>query len=533
MNKIAQLIVIAGNETGTVLKVSREKVTIGRNPQNDIVLTDSTISRFHAEIIKRDDSYYIHDLESAHGSYVNDVRVEDELPINQDDIIRMGETEIVFKLDVPAGVSPAEEPISTQPPKAPPSDRLGESIAFTMSIDTKESKGLEGKHLEMVSKIADATMSVFDLEELLGKLMGMLFEVFKPDRGVIFMRDENSGELEPRITRPHTDEVKVSSTVINESVEKRMSLLIADTSAEQLLKGAQSIVAQSILSAICAPLVRKEKVLGVIYLDAQSRHITYKKEDLALLNIIAAEAAISIENAILVKEKVKAERLAAIGVAIAGISHYVKNIIAGIVGSEALIDEGLKTDNYDMIREIWPIQKRSTKRISTLVQEMLSYSKEREPDWEPGDINSLVREVYEDQLPRAQKADVALILELDEEIPTSEFDHKAVHDTILNIVGNAIEACSEHGSSRVTLRTFQPDNDTIAIEIMDNGPGIPKEIQSKIFEPFFSTKGSKGTGLGLAVARKSILEHGGRLDLESSAGEGTTFTIRLPRKTPK
>jgi two-component system NtrC family sensor kinase len=528
---MAHVRIISGGNKGAVLKLKQDKTTIGRSPENDIVLSDPSVSRMHAQIIFRNNNYYIQDLNSTQGTYVNDVRNNYEMLLSEDDAIRLGATTLLFNHEPPSIVAPSKEDDSLRTPLGAPMHGAGKTITFSMSSKEIAAPGLAEKHWAMLSKVADATMSVFDLEELLSRLMDTLFEIFKPDRGIIFLYDESHGTLNAKVARPKESDMKVSQTIISQAVDKRLALLIADTSVDQRFKNTESIVALSILSAICSPLVRKGKVFGVIYLDTLSHVLSYQKEDLALLNIIAANAAISIENAILIQDKLKAERLAAIGVAIAGISHYVKNIIAGIVGSEQLIDMGLQSDNMSMVKEVWPIQKRSTKKISTLVQDMLTYSKEREPDWEKGNVNTLLREIYEDQLPRADNAQVELSLELADDLPDSEFDHRAIHDATLNIVGNAIEACSGLVEPHVILRSFQPDPQHIAIWIIDNGVGIPENIQEKIFEPFFSTKGSKGTGLGLAVARKSVEEHGGSLLLESAPGKGTTFKIALPLRS--
>ena len=102
-------------------------------------------------------------------------------------------------------------------------------------------------------------------------------------------------------------------------------------------------------------------------------------------------------------------------------------------------------------------------------------------------------------------------------------------DTVLNLVGNAIEACADTTAATVLLKTeYLEEKGQIVLSIIDNGPGIPRDIRESIFDAFFSTKGSKGTGLGLAIAREIVEEHGGKLELISEIGEGTTFRVILP-----
>jgi two-component system, NtrC family, sensor kinase len=162
---------------------------------------------------------------------------------------------------------------------------------------------------------------------------------------------------------------------------------------------------------------------------------------------------------------------------------------------------------------------------------MLAVSREREPEREEVNLNELIGQILTDSRTHADKSGVRLEAELDTGIAPMQLDPSRMHDSILNLVGNAIEALEEHGieDGLVRVRSARSeDGKKIVVEVEDNGPGMPPEIQAKIFEPFFSTKGSRGTGLGLAVVHKTIEEHGGKLTLESEIGRGTTFRIELP-----
>ncbi|MBN1899855.1 FHA domain-containing protein [Candidatus Sumerlaeota bacterium] len=534
---MAHFTVQKGSDIGATFQLAKRTTKIGRNPKNDIVLSDDTISRFHCEIFTREGKYFIRDLQSSHGTFVNDVRNNFEMQLEHNNLIRLGQTILLFSLKDADEKDSQEEPVKPDydlDKEAPHAALLqeGKTIAYTVSSKDTTNIGLTDKHWQILSRTADATLSVFELDMLLSRLMDILFEVFQPDRGSILLYEKDRNELVPRVIRPKDEDFKISNTILNHAVEKRISLLLGDASEDLRFASARSIVSQAIRSAICSPLVRHDRVLGVIYLDALSHKITYQKENLALLNIVAAHVAISIENAILIDEKVRAERLAAMGVAIAGISHYVKNIITGLVGSERLIDMGFQNKDMDLLKNAWGIQKRSTAKISNLVQDMLSYSKEREPLWELGNLNIILRDIYENQKERAQEAAVDLRLELDQNLPESHFDQKGIHDALLNIVNNAIEACSSVENAMVVLKSFQPDEKKVAVWVIDNGPGIPDDIKKKIFEPFFSTKGSKGTGLGLAVTRKTVEEHAGSLELDSGKGRGTIFKISLRINRP-
>lgn len=531
---MAHLLATSGADAGHVFELTSAGVTrIGRHHENAIVLGDSSVSRFHAEVEARGGRYSVRDLGSTHGTFVNGARCDAEMALNHGDAVRLGVTEFVFQHAAAAGRPPfpGHLVVNGVPTFDDEMPGLGnETIAARVAAaQGNVTHGLSARHAEALSQVARAIQSVFDINALLGTLMDLVFDIFRPDRGVVLLYEGPERRLVPRVKRPEREDFQVSRTVLDHAVEHQMALLVADMETDSRFSAAESIMAQSVRAAICCPLICREKVLGVLYIDTQSHLLTYQKDELVLLNIIAANAAIAIENAILVQEKLEAERLAAIGVAIAGISHYVKNVLTGIGGSEKLIEMGLAQNNLAVVRQAWPILVRSNVKITTLVKDMLTYSKKREPDWGLGSLNALLREVHEQQLPRAEERKIALDLEIDVALPDSYFDSRTLFDTVLNIVGNAIEACEGRPEARVVLQSkCDARGDRALLAVRDNGPGIPPEIRRRILEPFFSTKGSKGTGLGLAVARKCVEEHGGQLEIESEVGAGTTFCLVLP-----
>jgi nitrogen-specific signal transduction histidine kinase len=521
---MTDLFIQVGADAGHIFALTKEITTIGRHSDNDIALNDATASRFHAQILCNDQTCRIRDLNSTHGTFVNNRRAEPELELTPNDLIRIGATEMRFR----TGETTASASLHFAPTEEPYLDER--SIAFSLPITERSRESLSKQHLQRLASVAESLQSVFDLDELLGALMDMLFDIFKPDRGVILLRDETTGELIPRVKRPRQENQPISATILKKAIDGHIALLISDIAGDERFNAAESILAQSILAAICCPLVCRDKVLGVLYIDTKSHLLTYQKEDLTLLNIIAANAAIAIDDALLVQQKLEAERLAAAGLAVANISHYIKNLLTGMSGSTQLIERGLENRNLQVVEDAWPILKRANDRIAGLVRDMLTYSRKREPELEEGNLNDLLKEVCESQASRAQLAHCALVLELADDLPDSCFDSKGLHDTLLNLVGNAIEACEPLPGSRITLRSgYNAQTDNLWVWISDTGPGIPENIRKRILDPFFSTKGSRGTGLGLAIARKTLEEHGGHLSVDSQEGQGATFKIRLPR----
>jgi signal transduction histidine kinase len=176
--------------------------------------------------------------------------------------------------------------------------------------------------------------------------------------------------------------------------------------------------------------------------------------------------------------------------------------------------------------------KRNIGRTSDLVMDLLSYAKARTPEYEDCAPNDIAREVCELVREKAAAAAVALRCELDPAIGTVAMDQRSLHSVLLNLMSNAVDACRDDPDDTkqrlVTLRSAREAVDRLRFEVSDNGHGMAEEIRRKLFHSFFSTKGPQGTGLGLMVTRKAVEEHGGRIEVDSQPGRGTTFTVRLP-----
>jgi signal transduction histidine kinase len=160
---------------------------------------------------------------------------------------------------------------------------------------------------------------------------------------------------------------------------------------------------------------------------------------------------------------------------------------------------------------------------------MLAYSKERQPETQPCQLNGLCREVAELLYDRVQAKSGKLHLDLDQQLPQIQADPQGIHRCLLNLLSNAVDAL-EQDKGEVTISTRNHEESRVMLTVEDNGCGISEEVCPRIFDVFFSTKGSQGTGLGLAVTKKIIEEHGGSIEVQSNPGQGTKFTIQLPIK---
>ncbi len=238
----------------------------------------------------------------------------------------------------------------------------------------------------------------------------------------------------------------------------------------------------------------------------------------------------------LVEEKTRellgAERLAAVGQTVAGLAHAIKNVASGLKGGAFVLEKGIELNNQKYLLQGWEMVKGNLGKIGNLTLDLLNYSKARIPECRLCNLNDPVREVFDLMSHEAARCGVILEKDLDERLSDGWLDPEGIHRGILNLVSNAIDACTDiscvHGQGRVTLKSLKTDGWAVEYQVIDNGCGMDKETKTKIFEQFFSTKGSRGTGLGLMITKKIIDEHGGLIECESGMGKGTKFIIRLP-----
>ncbi|MEJ2101936.1 MAG: response regulator [Desulfobacterales bacterium] len=232
------------------------------------------------------------------------------------------------------------------------------------------------------------------------------------------------------------------------------------------------------------------------------------------------------------KELLKSERLAAIGQTVAGLAHGIKNILHGLKGGSYLVDIGINRGETEKLKKGWDMIKRNIGRTSSLVMDLLSYSKVREPEFEACLPNEIAADVCALLRDKARENKVKIVKHFDNSIGEVLMDPNSVHEVLLNLMSNAVDAClfdeNTDKNHRVDLKSTREKDNVIGFEITDNGIGMDEEVVKKLFTSFFSTKGHRGTGLGLMVTHKLIEEHQGTIDVKSQPGKGTTITVRLP-----
>jgi signal transduction histidine kinase len=241
----------------------------------------------------------------------------------------------------------------------------------------------------------------------------------------------------------------------------------------------------------------------------------------------------------LVREKtaklVTAERMAAVGETIAGLSHAIKNIAGGLEGGTFVLEKGIELDNKQYIHQGWEAVRVSFEKIRELSVDLLNYAKFTDLSYSLSDPNQPAKEVVELLRSRADEHGIDLKIDLSPDLQPVWLDPVAIHHCLLNLVTNAMEATLSDNSAsqpkKVLLMTTKPEGWGVEYRVVDNGCGIEKEAREKIFSSFFSTKGATGTGIGLMITKKIIDDHGGVIEFETKKGAGTKFIIRIPERT--
>ncbi len=221
------------------------------------------------------------------------------------------------------------------------------------------------------------------------------------------------------------------------------------------------------------------------------------------------------------RQLIHAEKVASAGQLATGLIHEIRNPLSGIKLSiqllEAEVDEGLRGDVKEISREIH--------RIESLLNDLLRFARPHPPVFTVININDVIERAVSLTRRRAEKSNIELAIDLAPEIPMVKADPDLLQQVFLNLVINAIQAMPDGGKLTVKTGAF---NGFVTASFTDTGHGISKDYIGKIFDPFFTTKGSSGgSGLGLSISYRIIEEHGGKMEVESTEGKGTTFTVSL------
>ena len=521
-------------------------VVVGRHPQCDLVVPEDSVSRRHAQLEASGGYVVVSDLGSSNGTFVNGQRVQ-RRSLRNGDRLSFGSVDFVFQDDPrrdaahswASAVDVLDELVTEHAfiPGDAPSDHTAilREMAREMSDEVAVRRATE--RLATLYRLGEILRQADDEENdlLFGRVLDLLFESMSAERGAILLRRPTDSDFEPVAARTRArgaqSRVALSRSILERVVGSRVAVLSSDTQADDRFNTADSVVLHSIRSAICAPLLGRGEVVGVIHLDATSKSRVFTSEDLQFLTTFATEVAVTVENRAMRREAVHRERLAAVGEAVAGISHNAKNSLVMIGSGADVLALSIKKRDWQGVEDSWGAVQRGLARLEKLTAEMLEFSSHREPRLEEEDVNALLAQLAEEVRPRFAELGASLRLELEEGLKPRLIDAEGLQRILMNLVLNALDVLPKEGGEVIITTTEHADR-VLDIIVYDNGPGIPAGMADEIFKPFFTTKGSSGTGLGLPMCRKIAEDLGGRITVDDTPGKGAAFTVSLPFLKP-
>ena len=230
------------------------------------------------------------------------------------------------------------------------------------------------------------------------------------------------------------------------------------------------------------------------------------------------------------------DHLTSLGLMIGSLAHSIRGMLTSIDGGIYRLESGIKKDDKEKIKDACEVIKKSFNRIRSMVVDMLSYTKKRELNCSHVNISDFTDEIVSVFKPKAVKQHVEFICEFDVSIIFFEIDPAALRSALINFLENAIDACEDdknENKKHKIIFNVRENKNNIFFEIKDNGIGMDREIKDNMFTLFFSSKGHKGTGLGLFIANQTVEQHGGSIQVKSSLGKGSCFTLTLPKLLSK
>lgn len=538
------LTVIEGPEKGKRFELPvNEPQLLGRSSEA-LPLGDQAVSRRHAELTPDNGEWWLRDLESQNGTLVNGKVIHGRTRLRTGDTITVGHTTLAFgrssivdEFDMIELLQPGEMATSVdatvkRQPEPPPTASNGQGTPA-------QQHALE--YLRVIYQITELAAKSVTRGALLHGLLELIFEEFQPERGVVMLIDEKR-KLVPAAVKNRAlikgredDRIQVSRTILRHAVRKGEAVLSTNAMADPRFSSGDSVQNLRIRSAICVPVEHRATVFGAIYIDTSASDQTFTNEQLQLLHAVGQQAGIALSNLHLHQGKLQTERLAAMGQTVASLSHSIKNILQGLSGGADLVEMGLDREDLEISRQGWGILRRNLDRIAGLTTNMLAFSRQRQIEIEFTHLRPLIEECAQLLESVCEQSGVALIVDAEDDVPPVPVDASLIHQALMNLLANALEAVPE-GSGSITVRLHYEEPDSRGpgspgeahVMVIDNGPGIPKDRHATIFEPFQTSKGVRGTGLGLAVTKRVVEDHRGRITIESEPGKGSTFTLVLP-----
>jgi signal transduction histidine kinase len=425
---------------------------------------------------------------------------------------------------------------------------------LSIAIENARLYGEIRQHIEQLTtlnKISQAVTSTLDLQETLTIITDHTTRLLGVAATSVVLYDEEREDLWFAAASGQGSEyvlgmrLAIGQGIVGSVFQRGQPLLVSDTSKDtRWFGGFDEESGFATRSILCVPLQARGQTIGAI--EAMNKETgSFDEEDLRLLTAMAAPAATAIENAQLYEavrqsmrkleetqaQLIQSAKLAAVGELAAGVAHEINNPLTSIIGFTRLLLEDLSAE--DPMRTDLEMIDREAARTRQIVRSLLDFARAGDPVLAATDLNALVEEAVILVCTRSVLAKVSLEKDLSS-LPPVMLDANQIKQVLVNLLNNAVQAMPEGGRLNISTRLAEGEVDgairqMAAVCVSDSGVGIPPEDLVRVFDPFFTTKEvGQGTGLGLSVSYSIVEKHGGRIEVESALGDGSTFTLLLP-----
>ncbi len=576
--------VLSGDLRGQAFAVTGE-VVVGRATTCTIFVPDRRSSREHARFFVQDDDLFVEDLGSHNGTWVNTERCE-RTKLKPGDVVRIGVTQ--FEVEVLAEDSNVVRVVTDLHPVAPrlvkPVDPISGPIdpSHMTAQDVFDSLGVgmterfddvpvlpllrKTRSFALLVEASKILQRYANLRDTLPGLLNLVLQVVQGDRAAVMLLDDK-GQLIPKVVQKRTSpsgafsstngdaasaatppeqDLVLSKTVADMVLQQRCAVITADAATDERFATAESVIISRVRSLLVVPVLVSNRLLGLIEVENHRSVNAFDDNDLHLLSVLGSMLGVALdhlevsqarERAILElraaqdqllatqQRLIASERMGVLGRLSSGIAHEVKNhlspfMLADMIAAKYPADQEIQEASHLMLD--------AQRRILGLVDEIRTFASGAKVDMavQPEDLATVLDQVVRflrcDRILRT--ADVRLTL-LDR--PLVPMDAARIRQVLINLIRNAGEAIEHRKNGYVEL-VVRTDARSAIVEVRDNGSGISAESRSRVFEPFYTTKGDKGIGLGLDISRQIVRAHGGALTFDSDVNFGTVFRMALP-----
>jgi K+-sensing histidine kinase KdpD len=538
------------------IPIEREGTFIGRRPGDDIQIqiADRHISRRHARLYWEDGHFWVEDLGSQNGTFVNNVRIEKGRLQSHDKITIGHHTYLFLAQPDPVGDLPAKASLETSDTIAICSEEMNLSDIWAQNAnhaargflhqvndaatDTPQGDQLAPTRLAMLYQLSERLRNTSQAQAVFEKGIELILEALPAAESTLVAQrsafDDSYRVAACQFRDPDQvsdDSIPFSQTVFDWVFKEQVTLVSQNLGADQRFQDSDSISMQGLRSIVCVPITGKKHVIGLLYAHSNSPLNPFTKDDALFVSAVANEMALNIDNIRLQQKLLNSERMAAIGLTVSNLAHNMKNLLAVNQGVAQLMDIHIGRQDFPQIQKKWQRVQNSLAGIGKLATEMLEYAKEDALYVKPVDINKMIwtnRHLFEDSLSRDG---LTLAYALTRKNPVWPMDLVQLQRALFNLILNAADAVQEKKDAQIKISTAVGNDNQLRISVADNGCGIPQNTRGKVLELFFTTKGVQGTGLGLPMVQKFVEKSGGKLTFQSKEGSGSIFEMTFPNIT--